>query len=115
MPLRCPLLAFRANLRLRHRDQTPREVRHALKRRSGLWGSLRGHRFFLRPRSRCLRLLALRRSGAQIRACQVAVGDATAHDISPHTEKWRALTAAALIDAAHLLINTSKELARLNA
>src|SRR6266568_837911 len=96
-------LPLPGKLRFWHGDKTPREVGHALKRRLGL--PLWGHRFFLRPRSRCLRLLALRRSGAQVRAGQIAVGDATSHNVGQHADESGAVIAGALIEAAHLLIN----------
>src|SRR6266550_7203558 len=101
LPLRC-------DFRFGYSDQTPREFGHALQRRSGL--ALRGHRCFLRPRSRCLRLLALRRSGAQVRASQVAVGDAASYNVSQDADKPRPVIAGAFIEAAHLFINVPKQM-----
>src|SRR5436190_3855440 len=109
------LLPFRGNLRFRNLDKTPREVGHALQRRSvALRPGLRGHRFFLRPRSRCLRLLALRRSGAQVRAGQVAVGDAPSYNVGQYADKPSAVIAGALIEAAHLLVNIPEQVKRVN-
>jgi len=97
-------------------NETPREVSHALQRRPvGLRAGLRSHRFFLRPRSFCLRLRALRRSGLQVRASQLAVGDAPSDNTRERTHEPFPVVALALIEAAHLLVNIPEQVERVNA
>src|SRR2546427_7642967 len=74
---------------------------------------MRGRGFRL-PRSRWRLLLALRRGGAQVRACQVTVGDAPSNNVGQHTHEPRAVVAGALIEAAHLLINITKQVERVH-
>lgn len=77
-----------------------------------LWFSCYGRRL---PRRRWRRLLALRRSEAQIRASQIAVCDAAAHDISQYAHEPAAIGALSLIEAAHLFVNIAKQVERINA
>src|SRR5207249_5239561 len=84
------------DFRLWHSNKTPREFSHSLQWRLGL--ALRGHRCFLRPRSRCLRLRALRRSWLQVRAGQVAVGNAPPYNVGQHTYEPRTVVAGALVE-----------------
>src|SRR6266511_2544283 len=77
-------------------------------------GALPDH-LSLRPRSRCLRLLALRRSGAQVCAGQVTVSNAPSHYIGQYADKPGAVIAGALVEAAHLFINITKQVERVHA
>src|SRR6266566_201001 len=72
------------------------------------------YRFLRRPRRRWRLLLALRRSRAQIRAGQVAVGDAPSYDVGQYADKPRAVVAGALVEAAHLLVNIPEQMERVN-
>src|SRR5205823_1726028 len=60
-------------------------------------------------------LFALRRSGAQVRASQIAVGDAPSHNIGQYADESRAIVAGALIEAAHLLIHIAEQVERVHA
>src|SRR5712664_4380539 len=66
------------------------------------------------PRRRWRRLLALRRSGAQVSASQVAVGHAPSNDIGQDAHEPRAVVTLALVEAAHLLVNIPEQMERVN-
>src|SRR6266571_5580243 len=70
---------------------------------------------FLRPRSRWRLLLALRRSGAQVRAGQIAVGDTPSYNVRQHADESGAVIAGALVEAAYLLIYITKQMERVYA
>src|SRR6266566_7267837 len=116
-PLRAlPMFRLRLNLRFRHGEQSPREVGHSLellaRRWLAAWLWTHWRRF---PRSRWRRLLALRRSGAQIGADQVTIGESPSHNVSQHANEPSAVIALALIEAAHLLINITRQMERVHA
>ena len=109
-------LPLRLNLRLWHGEQSPGEFGHPLELFARRWLAawLWGHRRRF-PRKRWRLLLALRRSGAQIGADQVAIGESPSHNVSQHADEPSAVIALALIEAAHLLINITRQMERVHA
>src|SRR5260370_32589710 len=108
-----PLVSLERSLhfRLRDREQTPRECDHALELLAWRWLGFRlgGHRRRL-PRRRWRRLLALRRSGAQVGAGQVRIGEALADNGGQHAHEASPVIRAPVIEPMHLLVNIPEQM-----
>lgn len=57
-----------------------------------------------RPRSRWRLLLRLRRSGTQVRASQVAIGQPSAHDLPHHVSKPHPVVHLPVIEPEYLFV-----------
>ena len=116
MALPFRLLPLRCDFRLWHGEQSPREFGHPVELLARRWLALWlwGHRRRF-PRSRWRRLLALRRSGAQIGASQVGVGEALAHDGGQHAHEATPVIGVSVIEPMHLLVNIPEQVEGVNA